>query len=164
MSSTLLDMPLDVNNKNEPDYWLSDSCNQHKLTDSPFFSSVHMVGLRVILADPSIAPAELNVIPSFVHEIDMESPNWDRSRTMRWNSEDNMFTTTLGAVSCVTREGDRKDNYYKSRIDTHRNGQVFSINIHQLHVKCCHLIWVCMWNRRTTFLGPLEYMYLPKPL
>ena len=94
-------------------YWLlSGYANyQYILTDSPFFSfsSVHKVGFRVILADPSVAPAELNVIPSLVHEMDIESPNCDRSRTMRWNSEDDMFTTTLGAVSYVKREGDKKE-------------------------------------------------------
>ena len=63
-----------------------------------------MFGLRVILAEPSVAPAVLNVTPSLVQEIDIESPNWDRSRVMRWNSEDARFITTLGAVSYMNRE------------------------------------------------------------
>ena len=72
-----------------------------RLTDSPFFSSIDMVGLSVILADPSVAPTVLNVMPSLVQAIDIESPNWDRSLQIRWNSEDAKLTTTLGEVSCI---------------------------------------------------------------
>ena len=62
-----------------------------------------MVCLSVIFAEPSVVPAVLNVMPSLVQEIDMESPNCDRSLQMRWNSAEAMVTTTLGAESCANK-------------------------------------------------------------
>lgn len=59
-----LNLPLNRNQNNIPE-----------LTESPFFSSIDIVGLRVILAEPSVAPTVLKVTPSFVQEMDMESPN-----------------------------------------------------------------------------------------
>ena len=79
------------------------SVSLHTLTDSPFFSSIDMVCLSVILAEPSVVPAVLKVTPSLVQEIVIESPNWDRSLQMRWNSAEAMLTTTLGAVSWVNK-------------------------------------------------------------
>lgn len=103
------------------------------------------------------SPVAENLTPSLAQEIMTASPIWDRSRQIRANSPEGIFTTQLYSCSWRgTQKGEVRNIMHENMLDpdsrkmwqiTYWNAQLFHIQVHQFHLIIWHFFLVCNIKR-----------------